>query len=123
MGSRAAWLRRRTLWLVTAAALLESANENLLPSMYREVGAALGSVTLCRALAQALCCPLAACGAARLDRARVVAAGTFLCAVAAALVGASSTVLDDLQNESLWPPLSPTSSLLLGPWPSWRSRC
>ncbi|CAN6204041.1 unnamed protein product [Urochloa humidicola] len=95
MGSRAAW----TLPLVAMAALLENADESLLPAMYREVGAALGasptalgSITLCRALAQALCYPLAALAAARLDRARVVAAGTFLCAAAAALVGASSTV-------------------------------
>ncbi|CAL5080615.1 unnamed protein product [Urochloa decumbens] len=99
MGSSAAWGRRWTLPLVTAAALLESADESLLPAMYTEVGAALGasptalgSITLCRALVQALCYPLAACAAAWLDRARVVAAGTFLCAAAAALVGASSTV-------------------------------
>ncbi|CAN6181783.1 unnamed protein product [Urochloa humidicola] len=101
MGSRAAaWAQRRMLWLVTAAALLECAHENILPAMFREVGAALGaspttlgSITLCRALAQALCYPLAACAAARLHRARVVAAGTFLCAAAAALAGASATVL------------------------------
>ncbi|XP_025804591.1 uncharacterized protein LOC112883507 [Panicum hallii] len=50
-------------------------------------------MTLCRALVQALCYPLAMWAAARFDRARVVAAGTFLCAAATALVGASSTVL------------------------------
>ncbi|CAN6223943.1 unnamed protein product [Urochloa humidicola] len=101
MGSRAAaCAQRRMLWLVTAAALLECAHENILPAMFREVGAALGaspsalgSITLCRALAQALCYPLAACAASRLHRARVVAAGTFLCAAAAALAGASATVL------------------------------
>ena len=101
-GTRSAWGRRRqwTLSLVTAAALLESSDENLLPAMFREVGAALGaspaslgSITLCRALVQALCYPLAVWAAARFDRARVVAAGTFLCAAATALVGASTTVL------------------------------
>jgi hypothetical protein len=73
---------------VTAAALLEGADENLLPATYREVGAALGAsptalgcITMCRALAQALCYPLSMWAAARFDRARVVAAGTFLCAV------------------------------------------
>ncbi|CAN6301729.1 unnamed protein product [Urochloa humidicola] len=102
MGSSEARRRRRqwTLALVTAAALLERADEALLPAVYREVGAALGasptalgSLTLCRALVQALCYPLATCAAARHDRARVVAAGAFLWAVATLLVGASGTFL------------------------------
>ncbi|CAL4913348.1 unnamed protein product [Urochloa decumbens] len=102
MGSSEAWCRRRwwTMSLVTAAALLERADEALLPAVYREVGAALGasptalgSLTLCRALVQALCYPLATCAAARYDRARVVAAGAFLWAVATLLVGASGTFL------------------------------
>jgi MFS family permease len=105
LGSRAACGRRRQRTpalplLMTAAALLETANECLLPAMYREVGAALGaspvalgSITLCRALVQALCYPLATWAAARSDRARVVAAGTFLSAAATALAGASTTVL------------------------------
>ncbi|KAF8661247.1 hypothetical protein HU200_057091 [Digitaria exilis] len=86
--------------LVIAAGMLESANETLLPAMYKEVGAvlgaspsALGSITMCRSLVQALCYPLATCAAARFDRALVVAAGTFVCAVTAILVGASSTFL------------------------------
>ncbi|CAO2180483.1 unnamed protein product [Urochloa humidicola] len=102
MGSSDARRRRRqwTLALVTAAALLERADESLLPAVYREVGAALGasptalgSLTLCRAIVQALCYPLATCAAARHDRARVVAAGAFLWAVATLLVGASGTFL------------------------------
>nr|CAB3456818.1 unnamed protein product [Digitaria exilis] len=95
------WGRRRwTMSLVIAAGMLESANETLLPAMYKEVGAALGaspsalgSITMCRSLVQALCYPLATCAAARFDRALVVAAGTFVCAVTAILVGASSTFL------------------------------
>ncbi|KAL6905835.1 hypothetical protein ACP4OV_003436 [Aristida adscensionis] len=99
----AAWRRRRrrqwTLSLVTVAALLDSADEAVLPAVYREVvGAALGAsptalgtLTLCRSLVQALCYPLAACAAARCDRARVVAAGAFLWAAATLLVGASAT--------------------------------
>ena len=92
--------RTLALPLMTAAALLETANECLLPAMYRELGAALGaspaalgSITLCRALVQALCYPLALSATARSDRARIVAAGTFLSAAATVLVGASTTVL------------------------------
>ncbi|KAL6858857.1 hypothetical protein ACP4OV_017859 [Aristida adscensionis] len=96
MENGVAWRRRRrrTLSLVTVAALLENADEALLPAVYREVGAALGaspaalgSITLCRSLVQALCYPLATCAAARHDRARVVAAGAFLWAAATLLVG------------------------------------
>ncbi|XP_062202054.1 uncharacterized protein LOC133904589 [Phragmites australis] len=99
MGSQAAGQRRQwTLCLVTVVALLESADEALLPAVYREVGAVLGasptllgSITLCRAVVQAMCYPLATCAAARYDRARVVAAGAFLWAVVNMLVGASDT--------------------------------
>ena len=62
--------------------------------MYREVGAALGaspaalgSLTLCRALVQAMCYPLAAVAAARHDGSRVVAVGAFLWAAATMLIG------------------------------------
>ena len=92
--------RQWTLAVVTVASLLERADEALLPAVYREVGAALGaspaalgSLTLCRALVQAACYPLAACAAARHDRARVVAVGAFLWAAATMLVGVSGTFL------------------------------
>jgi len=94
---------RRRLWtlvLVSVAALLERADEALLPAVYREVGAALGAsptalgyLTMCRALVQTLCYPLATWAAARYDRARVVAAGAFLWAAATLLVGASGSFL------------------------------
>jgi hypothetical protein len=45
MGSSAAQGRRRRQWtlaLVTTAALLERADEQLLPAVYKEVGEALG---------------------------------------------------------------------------------
>ncbi|CAL4929887.1 unnamed protein product [Urochloa decumbens] len=101
-GAGMAERRRRwwTLTLVSVAVLLERADEALLPSVYREVGAALGasptalgSLTLCRALVQAFCYPLATFAAARYDRARVVAAGAFLWAAATVLVGASGSIL------------------------------
>jgi predicted MFS family arabinose efflux permease len=92
--------RQWTLALVTVASLLERADEALLPAVYKEVGealgaspAALGSLTMCRALVQALCYPLAACAAARYDRAGVIAVGAFLWAVATMLVGVSATFL------------------------------
>ena len=94
----AAARRRWTLVLVNLASVLEKADEVLLPAVYREVGAALGasptalgSLTLCRALVQAACYPLAAYASARHDRARVVAAGAFLWAAATFLVGVSDT--------------------------------
>jgi predicted MFS family arabinose efflux permease len=119
MGISAAQRRRRrrqwTLALVTVAALLERADEALLPAVYREVGAALGasptalgSLTLCRALVQAVCYPLATCAAARHDRARVVAAGAFLWAVATLLVGASGTFLQVSGRHVLFLRRSPT---------------
>nr|XP_051230841.1 uncharacterized protein LOC127349094 [Lolium perenne] len=92
--------RHWTLAVVTVASLLERADEAVLPAVYKEVGAAmgvspaaLGSLSLCRALVQAACYPLAACAAARHDRARIVAVGAFLWAVATMLVGFSNTFL------------------------------
>ncbi|CAO2206666.1 unnamed protein product [Urochloa humidicola] len=101
MATDAAAARRRwTLVLVNLASVLEKADEVLLPAVYREVGAALGasptalgSLTLCRALVQAACYPLAAYASARHDRARVVAVGAFLWAAATFLVAVSGTFL------------------------------
>uniref|UniRef100_A0A0D9X7R1 Major facilitator superfamily (MFS) profile domain-containing protein n=1 Tax=Leersia perrieri TaxID=77586 RepID=A0A0D9X7R1_9ORYZ len=87
---------RRTLVLVNMAAIMERADEALLPAVYREVGealhaspAGLGALTLCRAAVQAACYPLAAYAAVRYDRARVVALGAFLWAAATFLVAVS----------------------------------
>ena len=110
--------RRRRRWtpaLVTVVVVLERADEVLLPAVYREVGAALGasptalgSLTLCRALLQALCYPLATCAAARFDRARVVAAGAFLWAVATLLVGSSGTFLQ-VSHRHVWFRVAPAA--------------
>ncbi|CAL5006472.1 unnamed protein product [Urochloa decumbens] len=98
--SDAAARRRWTLVLVNLASVVEKADEVLLPAVYREVGAALGasptalgSLTLCRALVQAACYPLAAYASARHDRARVIAVGAFLWAAATFLVAVSGTFL------------------------------
>lgn len=89
---------RRTLALVNMAAIMERADEALLPAVYREVGAALhatpmglGALTLCRSFVQAACYPLAAYAAVRYNRAHVVAAGAFLWAAATFLVAVSDT--------------------------------
>jgi MFS family permease len=103
--------RRWTLVLVNLASVLEKADEVLLPAVYREVGAALGasptalgSLTLCRALVQTACYPLAAYASARHDRARVVAVGAFLWAAATFLVAISGTFLQ-VRGRRLFSPL------------------
>ncbi|KAL6846061.1 hypothetical protein ACP4OV_023509 [Aristida adscensionis] len=90
--------RRRTLALANLAAIMERADEALLPAAYREVGAALGAtpaglgaLTLCRSAVQAACYPLAAYAAVRYNRAHVVAAGAVLWAAATFLVAVSGT--------------------------------
>ncbi|KAL9241531.1 hypothetical protein vseg_015635 [Gypsophila vaccaria] len=87
-----------TLVLVNIAAILERADESLLPGVYKEVGAALnidptglGSLTLFRSLVQSSCYPLAAYLAVRHDRTHVIALGALLWAVATFLVAFSST--------------------------------
>ncbi|KAF2284059.1 hypothetical protein GH714_018679 [Hevea brasiliensis] len=71
-----------TLVLVNLAAIMERADESLLPGVYKEVGAALhtdptglGSLTLFRSIVQSSCYPLAAYLASRHNRARVIALG------------------------------------------------
>lgn len=87
-----------TLILVNLAAIMERADESLLPGVYKEVGAALhtdptglGSLTLFRSIVQSSCYPLAAYLAMRHNRAHVIALGAFLWAAATFLVGFSST--------------------------------
>ncbi|XP_031283080.1 uncharacterized protein LOC116141735 isoform X1 [Pistacia vera] len=87
-----------TLMLVNLAAIMERADESLLPGVYKEVGAALhidptglGSLTLFRSIVQSLCYPLAAFLACRHNRAHVIALGAFLWAAATFLVAISNT--------------------------------
>ena len=89
---------RRTLALVNLAAIMERADEALLPAVYQEVGAelhatpmGLGALTLYRSLVQAACYPLAAYAAERYNRAHVIAVGAVLWAAATFLVGVSET--------------------------------
>ncbi|XP_047051424.1 uncharacterized protein LOC124656784 [Lolium rigidum] len=87
-----------TLLLAYAALAMERADAALLPSVYREIGAALqasptalGSIALSRSVVQAACYPLAAYLAARHDRLTVIALGAFLWAAATLLIGLSTT--------------------------------
>lgn len=87
-----------TLVLVNLAGIMESADEVLLPAVYKEVGEALhtdptglGSLTLFRSTVQSSCYPLAAYLALRHNRAHVIAIGAFLWAAATFCVAISST--------------------------------
>ncbi|WOK92166.1 hypothetical protein Cni_G00857 [Canna indica] len=91
---------RRTLFLVNLAAIMERADEALLPSVYKEVGAVLhasptglGFLTLFRSIVQSACYPLAAYLATRQNRTHVIALGAFLWAAATFLVALSNTFL------------------------------
>lgn len=107
---RAKWLQDpvRTLVLINFAAIMERADEALLPGVYREVGLALhtsptglGSLTLLRSLTQAACFPVAAYLAVHHNRAHVIALGAFLWAFATFLVGMSTTFLQIAVSRAL----------------------
>ncbi|TKY60293.1 spinster-like 2 [Spatholobus suberectus] len=90
-----------TLVLVNLAGIMESADESLLPGVYKEIGAALnadptalGSLTFFRSIVQCLCYPLAAYLATRHNRAHVIALGAILWAAATFFVAISSTFLE-----------------------------
>ncbi|GJP40943.1 hypothetical protein CLOM_g601 [Closterium sp. NIES-68] len=90
-------VRLRTLVLVNIAAIVERADEALLPAVYNEVGQAfhaspqaLGTLTLVRALVQAFTCPLAPWLAHWMPRVRVIAVGAFTWAIATLGVGVAT---------------------------------
>ncbi|CAN1338293.1 hypothetical protein LINPERPRIM_LOCUS37999 [Linum perenne] len=92
-----------TLILVNLAAIMERADESLLPGVYKEVGAALhtdptglGSLTLFRSIVQSSCYPLAVYLASYHNRAHVIALGAFLWAAATFLVVAISRGLNGI---------------------------
>lgn len=77
--------RRRTTWCVNAAAVVERVDEQLLPALYRYVGASfgakpsqLGALTLARALAQAVASPAAGLLGQYADRVAVLCGGATL---------------------------------------------
>ncbi|XP_040986393.1 multidrug resistance protein 2 [Juglans microcarpa x Juglans regia] len=85
-----------SLILINMAAIMERADENLLPAVYKEVSEAfsagpsdLGYLTFIRNLVQGLASPLAGVLVINYDRPTVLAMGTFFWAVSTAAVGAS----------------------------------
>ncbi|CAI5930559.1 unnamed protein product [Closterium sp. NIES-64] len=91
-------VRLRTLVLVNVAAIVERADESLLPAVYNEVGRAfnasprdLGALTLVRALMQALLCPLAPWLSLYLPRVHVIATGALIWGLATLAVGLATS--------------------------------
>ncbi|KAG5607383.1 hypothetical protein H5410_028875 [Solanum commersonii] len=100
-----------TLVLINFAAIMEMADESLLPGVYKEVGkdlnidpAGLGSLSLYRSLVQCLCYPLAAFLSARHNRANVIALGAFLWSGVTFLVAISFTFIEwtELPDTCCW---------------------
>ncbi|XP_010446742.1 PREDICTED: uncharacterized protein LOC104729498 [Camelina sativa] len=86
-----------SLILINLAAIMERADENLLPSVYKEVSEAfnagpsdLGYLTFVRNFVQGLASPLAGVLVITYDRPIVLAIGTFCWALSTAAVGASN---------------------------------
>ena len=86
-----------SLILINLAAIMERADENLLPSVYKEVSEAfnagpsdLGYLTFVRNFVQGLASPLAGVLVITYDRPIVLAIGTVCWALSTAAVGASS---------------------------------
>lgn len=110
----------RTLVLVNVAAVVERADEALLPAVYREIGetfhaspSALGAISLARALCQALSFPLAALLVLLMPRVSIVALGAVVWGVATAGVGLGTSYL---QVRSPWPSLH--TAWLTHVWPT-----
>lgn len=85
-----------SLILINLAAIMERADENLLPSVYKEVSEAfnagpsdLGYLTFIRNFVQGMASPLAGVLVLLYDRPTVLAMGTFCWAISTAAVGAS----------------------------------
>ncbi|CAI0420178.1 unnamed protein product [Linum tenue] len=85
-----------SLILINMASIMEKADENLLPSVYKEVSEAfnagpsdLGYLTFIRNFVQGLASPLAGILVINYDRPTILAIGTFCWALSTAAVGAS----------------------------------
>lgn len=85
-----------SLILINLAAIMERSDENLLPSVYKEVSETfnaspsdLGYLTFIRNFVQGLCSPLAGILVLSYDRPKVLAMGTFCWALSTAAVGIS----------------------------------
>ncbi|CAK0783950.1 hypothetical protein CVIRNUC_007153 [Coccomyxa viridis] len=91
--------RKRTLVLLNIASVVERADEQVLPAVYLFIGrslhatpAQLGTLTLCRALVQALSSPVSGVLGDKVDRTHIVALGCFLWGVMTAAIGMSHSL-------------------------------
>lgn len=96
--TREIWGISVSMFLINLAAIMEKADETLLPAVYREVGqdfgaspSQLGYLTFIRAFIQALSSPLAGILALRYPRPSVVGFGTLLWALSTAGVALAQT--------------------------------
>ncbi|XP_019423463.1 PREDICTED: uncharacterized protein LOC109332839 isoform X1 [Lupinus angustifolius] len=94
-----------SLFLINLAAIMERADENLLPSVYKEVSEAfnagpsdLGYLTFIRNFVQGLSSPLAGILVINYDRPTILAMGTFCWALSTAAVG----VCQDFLQVAFW---------------------
>ncbi|KAK9902677.1 hypothetical protein WJX75_002341 [Coccomyxa subellipsoidea] len=90
----AALARTRTTVLLNLAAIVERADEQVLPAVYLFIGhslratpAQLGTLTLCRAMVQALSSPISGILGNNIDRTSIVSFGCFLWGVMTAAIG------------------------------------
>lgn len=88
-----------TTLLMNLASIVERADEGILPAVYMFIGRSLnaslsqlGTLTLCRALVQALASPFSGILGDRYDRAYVVAAGCLCWGVMTSLMGLSTSL-------------------------------
>ena len=88
--------RARTALLINLATIVERADEQVLPAVYKAIGISLnanlsqlGTLTTCRALVQTVASPISGCLGDRYDRTKVIAWGCFLWAVMTSGIGIS----------------------------------
>lgn len=96
MGSHTRW---RTTVLLNLASIIERADEQVLPAVYHFISLSfhcspseLGTLTLCRAMVQALSSPLSGVLGDKYDRTHIVAFGCFLWGIMTTAIGFSTSI-------------------------------
>ncbi|KAK9801849.1 hypothetical protein WJX73_001027 [Symbiochloris irregularis] len=95
----AASARTRTTVLLNLASIVEKADEQVLPAVYffimrslKCTPSQLGTLTLCRALVQALSSPISGVLGDKYDRTHIIAVGCFLWGIMTSAIGLSTSV-------------------------------
>lgn len=97
------WVRaarqHRSIFLINLAAIVERADESILPAVYLFMGRSLnatpsqlGTVTFCRAVVQTLSSPISGFMGDRVDRTRVVGLGCLIWGVMTSAIGFSTSL-------------------------------